>query len=79
MKARKCLTGVELQPLMISPGDEAIPGFEIRLRWIDLTRPEVPKIGEPLVVDKESLLAMIDGLREQIRRVQSGHQGTPGH
>ena len=69
MTAPKYLTGIEIQALTMQIDQKDIPGFELRLRWIDVAKPDKKRTGDPFVIDEESLLSLLDGLRAQIRPV----------
>jgi hypothetical protein len=70
MGPKRYLTGIELQPLTIFADDRAVEGFELRMRYLDVDAPEKPRSVEPFFIDEESLLSMLDGLREQVQEVQ---------
>jgi hypothetical protein len=70
MKTKRYLTAIELQPLSIFADDKAVEGFELRMRYLDVDTPEKPRAAEPFFIDEESLLSMLEGVREQVLEVQ---------
>ncbi|MEO6746609.1 MAG: hypothetical protein ABIS28_21450 [Caldimonas sp.] len=62
MDAIKYLTGFDLQSVAIETEDAEIPGFQLRLKWVDVARPDEQRLCEPLVIDTESLTTLLDRL-----------------
>jgi len=79
MDASKYLTGIELQPLTMHVEGQDIPGYELRLRWIDVAKPDKKRTGEPLVIDEESLVSLLEQLSAQVRSIRGQEPPALAH
>ena len=77
MEASKYLSGIDLQPVSIETAQGSIPGYELKMRWLDIGQPDAPRIGDPFLIDEESLESLVEALQAQIRqlRVEEGRAG----
>ncbi len=50
MDASKYLSGIDLQPVSIETAQGSIPGYELKMRWLDIGQPDAPRIGDPFLI-----------------------------